>query len=224
MSILTASSRPAEHAVAAEPLAGLVREAAHDLNNHLATVLGKAEIGLMSEEPARWRRGLEEILEAARAARGVVADLQHAAAWQDGAMQFVPVADVLATAGRLATRRTRRGGMKLEVSGGGAAHAPQAGATLVAILELIRVALEVQKEAGPQWLLSASGTGATFSIVLSTGGTWPADVRAEAARPHTHGGQPDLTSSDGVRWLLAVAASAGARLLLGESEAELRFD
>ncbi len=224
MSILAASTRPAEHAVAAEPLAALVREAAHDLNNHLATVLGKAEIGLMSEDPARWRRGLEDILEAARSARGVVADLQHAAAWQDGGAQFVPVADVLSTAGRLATRRTRRGGMRLEVSGGGAAHAPRAGATLVAILELVRVALDVQQGCGPDWLLSASGSGSTFSIVLSTGGTWPADARAAAAHPHAHGERPELTSSDGVRWLAAVAASAGARLMLGESEAELRFD
>ncbi|RMF72205.1 MAG: hypothetical protein D6738_11920 [Acidobacteria bacterium] len=92
-----------------EAFLDLVARIAHDLNNHLATILGKAEIALMVDDPARWRRGIEHGYEAGQRARRAVADLQRVHGWVEAATPDpAPLAEVLELARRLAARSLAR--------------------------------------------------------------------------------------------------------------------
>ena len=62
--------------------ADLTSRFAHDINNHLTTILGKSELALLSDDPARMTKALEVGAEAARKSRELVAQMQRFAASQ----------------------------------------------------------------------------------------------------------------------------------------------
>ncbi len=129
--------------VVLECLPQLLAQASHDLNNHLATILGKSEIALMSDEPARWRRGLDETFEAGHQARLLVADLQRLVTWQQlGAEAPVPLSDVLAMSVRLAGRSLRRTGARVEVDGGATIRVDRPASVAVLTWLLVREAAD----------------------------------------------------------------------------------
>ncbi|GEM_PF-3890566 len=152
--------------------ADLAAHAAHDLNNHLTSVLGKAEIALMSPDPARWQRGLEEVLEAGQQARSLVADLQRLARWQLGAEGGVPAPDLLGLVVRLAGRRARRAGVSLEMHGSGSLADSRLAARLALLSwQLVERAIRALEgaETGdvPPWrLMAVAGPGDDCEITL----------------------------------------------------------
>jgi len=62
--------------------ASLTGRFTHDLNNYLTTILGKAELALLSGDPDRMRSALELGAEAARKSRDLVAQMQRFCAAQ----------------------------------------------------------------------------------------------------------------------------------------------
>ena len=108
---MSVATTPVEAARAAARAAffDLVARVAHDLNNHLATILGKAEIAMMVDDPRRWRRGIEESYRAGQRARAAVADLQRVQGWIGAdTPDPAPLAEVLELARRLAGRSLAR--------------------------------------------------------------------------------------------------------------------
>lgn len=96
-------------------LAGLVSQVCHDLNNHLATLLGKTEVALMVGDPARYRPALEHGLEAGQPARGLVSELQRLMTWLREGESGVPVSDAVTSAVRLCERSCSKRGLQLRV-------------------------------------------------------------------------------------------------------------
>jgi hypothetical protein len=133
----------------------LLAQASHDLNNHLATILGKSEIALLSDDPARWRRGLDETFEAGHQSRQIVADLQRLVAWQQSGTEGpVPLGDVLALVVRLAGRSLRRGGAHVVVDGGSAILVDRPASVAVLGWLLVREAADrAEPGAGRGWRL-----------------------------------------------------------------------
>jgi len=154
--------------------ADLAAHAAHDLNNHLTSVLGKAEIALMSPDPARWQRGLEEILEAGQRARSLVADLQRLARWHLGSEGEIAAPDLLGVVVRLSGRRAERAGIRVEMTGRGS-FADSRLAARIALLawQLVERALSGSEAAaagsrGVAWFLEA---------VAEPDGSWELTLR-----------------------------------------------
>ncbi len=177
--------------------ADLAAHAAHDLNNHLTSVLGKSEIALMSPDPARWQRGLEEVLEAGQQARSLVADLQRLARWQLGAEGGVPAPDLLGLVVRLAGRRARRAGVTLEMSGTGSLADSRLAARFALVtwrlVERALLALEAGTDAElPPWRLEATaGPGTDCAITLHhPGGPAVLPGLLEAAEALEGAGEP----------------------------------
>jgi hypothetical protein len=106
---------PARRGLESLALASLVGQICHDLNNHLATVLGKTEIALMVSDPGRYRPALEETLEAGQPARALVAELQRLVSWVRDGEQGVPATDAAGVAARLCERSCAKRGIRLAV-------------------------------------------------------------------------------------------------------------
>ncbi|MBP7148276.1 MAG: hypothetical protein KBD01_12070 [Acidobacteria bacterium] len=162
----------------------LAAQVAHDLNNHLATMLGKAEIGLMLDDPARWRRSLEEILAAGQPARVELSDLQRLVAWSAAEGEAVLLDEALALVARLSSRRCASAGVQLAVTGDGVrVERTIAAGTAVALWCAVREALENAPAAGNWSIVARRGAGAGWSVRLETPGClWDAAVRAAAER------------------------------------------
>jgi hypothetical protein len=96
-------------------LASLVGQVCHDLNNHLATLLGKTEVALMVNDPARYRPALEHGLEAGQPARALVAELQRVMTWIRDGEAGVPASDAVASAARLCERACAKRGIQLSI-------------------------------------------------------------------------------------------------------------
>jgi hypothetical protein len=96
-------------------LASLVGQVCHDLNNHLATLLGKTEVALMVNDPARYRPALEHGLEAGQPARALVAELQRVMTWIRDGEAGVPAFDAVASAARLCERACAKRGIQLSI-------------------------------------------------------------------------------------------------------------
>jgi hypothetical protein len=204
-------SGPAEAMVEAWRL--FISQGAHDLNNHLAAILGRAELALMADDPVRWRRGLEETLEAGQPARTLVADLQRLSLWQQTAPAPTPLADVLALVARVVQPTLRRSGVDLLVDGGcGAVLVEHPGVLALALWLLLRDAADrAGRCTAGTWGLSggARESDAVWAVTLATPGV---DHTLEMARPagevQRSGGR-----SSGLRGAaLELVASSGGRL------------
>jgi hypothetical protein len=106
---------PARRGLESLALASLVGQVCHDLNNHLATVLGKTEIALMVSDPGRYRPALEQTLEAGQPARALVAELQRLVSWVRDGEQGVLATDAVGVATRLCERGCAKRGVRLAV-------------------------------------------------------------------------------------------------------------
>jgi len=95
---------PAASVAGPRILASMVAQVCHDLNNHLATVLGKAEVALMVGDAGRFQSALERVLEAGQPARTVVGETQRLMLWLRDGETDVPVTDAVAAAIRLCER------------------------------------------------------------------------------------------------------------------------
>ncbi len=183
----TVASRPqaASRAVLAA-LPGLVARVAHDLNNHLALILGKSELALMLDDPQRYRGGMSEICEAGQDARTLIADLQTVVAWatSPGDEEKTALSDVLGLARRLADRGCRQHGIELKVEGA-EGQVPTRVAGTLALVAWRLLTRTVERRAGSietaeRWTLSGAGPG---EVTLTTPRpVWEVAERAEIAR------------------------------------------
>lgn len=165
---------------AQDALPRLVAQVAHDLNNHLATILGKAELGLMFEEPARWKRGLQEALAAGQSARVLVADLQRVVRWQQGEDGPATIADAVSTAVRLCGRALERCNIRLDNLGhGGADHVARPAELAIAVAVAIRALVDRRGPRPAHWTLSASAGPRCASLTFDLG-----DEDLDPARVH----------------------------------------
>lgn len=96
-------------------LASLVGQVCHDLNNHLASLLGKTELALMVDDAERYRPALEQTLEAGQPARALVAELQRIVLWVRDGEPGVPATDAVGVAARLCERGCAKRGIRLSV-------------------------------------------------------------------------------------------------------------
>jgi C4-dicarboxylate-specific signal transduction histidine kinase len=149
-------------------VAALVSQATHDLNNHLAAMLGKAEFGLLVADPERKTAALSGVLEAGDAARRLVADMQRLAAFSEGAGDPVPAVEVAQLATRLLDRRLRRAGVGVRSRGTGPCPArARAAAAALALWCVLRRLLEDASGASSRTLdLSASCAGRDDEIAV----------------------------------------------------------
>ncbi len=204
--------------------ADLAARVSHDLNNHLTSVLGKAEIALMSPDPARWQRGLEEVLEAGQQARSLVADLQRLARWQLGTDGGVPSPDLLGLVVRLARRRARRAGIVLEMAGSGFLGDSRRAARLALLAwQLVERAIEAaepREEGERSWKIEATADPAAgCTIALRHPGT-PAVLPGLAAAAAATRGEGE--SPGGWEAIVETCRALGAGLFPGDGSVELR--
>ena len=167
----------------AAALRAVVAAVGHDLNNHLATILGRAELALSWEDPDRWRAALDAVARAGDRARVLVADLQRLAQWSAPDVEPAPLGDVLSTAVRLAARSAQRSSVRIVVSPSMPpcrAHRPAA-ATL-AVWGALRAALAASPGEGTrEWRLSADDESGLTVLAEADRPLDPAAF-AEAAR------------------------------------------
>jgi hypothetical protein len=209
MVVQVASSRAP--AALLEALPDLVARTTHDLNNHLALILGKAELALMTGDVERHREGLEQVLGYGQEATRLIASLQRIIAWSAPQREPVPVGDVLSLVSRIARRQCEQRGVSLviERESSGRVESPLAAMLAVTLWRLIDQALD---GAGPQsreqWSLSG-GMGRRAGVCLETGRPlWDLETRAAVARSMRTG--EDLPGDAGA--LVRVLRSVGADL------------
>lgn len=191
------------------PLEGIVAQATHDLNNHLATILGKAEIALMLEDPDRWKRGLENALEAGNEARILVSDLQRLVVWLRSPEELTLLSDLLTILERFGNRRLRRAGMSLVIDADGPSalvqHAGQVLLGLWGLLDALSQALTALDRPA-EWHLTGAAQGEAWIVRLEPpGGLWPDAVVRELERtsalgedgPHGFGTALELLRESG---------------------------
>jgi signal transduction histidine kinase len=138
---------------AGQLLLELAGRLAHDLNNVLATVLGKAELATMFDEPQRWKSSVEETHRGGQQARILLADFQRIQGWWQSEREAVPRADVLALVVRLHGRLLGRSGVDLQPDGAGVTDRP--GPLALALWALLAEALERVEPAPRSWALTA---------------------------------------------------------------------
>lgn len=175
-------------------MAALVSQVTHDLNNHLAAMLGKAEFGLLVADSERKTAALSGVLEPGEAARRLVADLQRLAAFIEGAGDPVPAVEVAQLAVRLHYRRLKRAGIRAECRATGPGPLrPRAAAAALALWWVLRRLLEE-----PGSILS----GTLELAVGCAGRDDEIAIRIDGARPPV----------DGLDDLEGPMAEVGARL------------
>lgn len=178
--------RTGESLAGSPTLPELIAQAAHDLNNHLATVLGKAEIALMVQDPARWRRSLGDILEAGQKARILVSDLQRLLLWSQPSSEPVPVGEVFNLVMRLLTRRCGHGGVKLVTSHAGVSlPGPVASRLAMGLWALVVEALGRSPRVETAWSLTPTeglDNGEWGVDLLTPGVNWDPETRAAVER------------------------------------------
>ncbi len=186
---MTVATRPqaASRAVLAA-LPGLVSRVAHDLNNHLALILGKSELALMLDDPQRYRSGMGDICEAGQEARTLIADLQSVVAWATTPDDGDPtmIGEALDLARRLADRGCRQNGVELKVDGA-EGHAPTSRAGTLALVTWRLLTRAVERRAGSfqtaeVWTLSGTGPDPSEVTLTTPRPVWEVAERAEIAR------------------------------------------
>ena len=210
---LRAETGPVDTALL-EGLPALVSRAAHDLNNSLARILGKAELALMLGDESRYRRSLEEVVEAGQSARILVSDLQRFMAWCRASEESIFTADVVALVSRLARRTCRKLGLELESVGGGAPiEPPAAAASALASLALLQAAHELADPEDPRcetW---------RFAIEERPGGTLTVRVDSPAQGPLFG----RLAAQHGIEKTRESLAGVGARVSRSETGFEVEI-
>lgn len=216
--------RTGESLAGSATLPELVAQAAHDLNNHLATVLGKAEISLMVQDPERWRRNLGDILEAGQKARHLVADLQRLLLWSQPQADPVPAGEVFNLVMRLLARRCGHGGVKLVTAAAGVnLPGPAASRLALGLWALMAEALERRCGEEAAWSLGpceSLGAGEWGIEVLLPGVNWDPETRAGVERAGRIGERPE-------GWLgetLANLDPLGGRLRFGKETVQIVFE
>lgn len=190
---------------AQDALPRLVAQVAHDLNNHLATILGKAELGLMLEDPARWKRGLEEALCAGQSARVLVADLQRVVRWQQGEDSPATIADAVSTAIRLCGRAIERCNIRLTDHGhGGADNVARPADITLALVVAIRALVDHRAPRPAQWVLTASAGPRGACLALDLGDETVDPARLDTMRANL-AALPVAVAVEGARLRLDVS-------------------
>lgn len=164
-------------------LPALMAQATHDLNNHLTTIMGKAELALMAEDPQRWRRAFEEIQQASTRSQRLVADIQRLLVWSQPQHEAVALDDLLQVAVRMSARRVETHGLKLTAhcNAGISLHEGVAEATL-ACWFLLHHATEVPVRQ-QSWRLIGDRDRQAIALSLSTPGfEWDDDAARAAVR------------------------------------------
>jgi signal transduction histidine kinase len=167
-------------------LPDLVARSAHDLNNHLALILGKAELALMMEEPERYQSSLREICDAGQDARQLVAALQRVVSWSTSDAERVTVGDVLSLVERLTGRQWRQRGVQLRVEPDEHTVPSDAGALLATVLwRLVTRALDSgngRDEVGDTWVIGGSRDSRPGVSLTTSRPVWDLETRAAISR------------------------------------------
>lgn len=197
-----------------DSLVDLMGQVAHDLNNQLATILGKSEIAMMVDDPARWRSAVEESHKAGQKARVLVADFQKLHGWhRDQGASPAPLSDVIGLLRRVCERRLTRSAVILEP-----AHAPSRVLTdPVRVFMLLWLALSEALERG------GSDISATWTLAGredAPGGAWSMRL----AHPGASLGQTALEGpSRRLEQMASIATSLEASFSVGSECVDFRF-
>jgi hypothetical protein len=189
-------------------------QVAHDLNNQLATILGKSEIAMMVDDPARWRSAVEESHKAGQKARVLVADFQKLHGWfREQQASPAPLSDVIGLLRRVCERRFARSAVVFEP-----AHAPaRVLSDPVRVFLLLWLALTEALERG----------GGDISSTWTLAGREEAPGRAwtlELAHPGAVWGPPAQPGDERrVAQMRSIAETLGATLEFGSENMALRF-
>jgi hypothetical protein len=155
-------------------LAFLTARTTHDLNNHLATIIGKTEIAMMKNDPERWRRGLDDVYAAGQRSRDTVRDFQELHGWVTrGSRDAAPLGDIVTVVVRLLTRKLERAGVALQTS-----YVPPARVTLLGDVGLVLW--------GQTFCLAKGMRARNTTTLWSISGTPPAKGTVELSLEHPH--------------------------------------
>ena len=195
--------------------AALTGRFTHDLNNQLTTILGKAELALLSGDPDRMKAALELGAEAARRSRDLVANMQRfSAAQRTSEWVTANPLDAVRPSLTLLGRAFEKSGIALERRFG---EVPtircDLGALSLAVYHLMRNSQEAVESEGGWIQISLQRKGEEIEIrVADDGPGFSAEVVEEAA-------SADFPSADPSAGGLPVAAYAarehGGRLVIG---------
>jgi signal transduction histidine kinase len=192
---------------------------AHDLNNFLTTILGKAELALLSREPDRMIGALEAGAEAARRARELVGQMQCFVALQRG--DEVGSCDPVETVRpplTLLSRYLEKSGISVDRRFGQCRPVVcDLGAVTLGVYHLLRNAQEALASTGGWIQVAVEQKGPEVEIRVSDDGPGlPAEVLERLS-------SPDFPSADPTRGGLAVTAQVarahGGRLVAGTRSA-----
>ena len=156
----------------------LVTSLAHDLNNQLATMLGKPELALILADQDRYRGALEEVVGAGHVAKSLISDLQRLLAWLRSRPGDVSSSEVLALAVRLSRRKSDQMGVRLDpVPREGVLRFEDSAKVALLLWKLVRMLLVAAPPEGGLWRLESRQGPAgwrmdgTFSMESSGGAT-----------------------------------------------------
>jgi signal transduction histidine kinase len=185
----------------------------HDLNNFLTTILGKAELALLSRDPERMAAALEAGAEAARRARDLVGQMQHfAAAQRADEAHNGDIVDALRPPLALLARAFEKCGITVERRFGPCQPVVcDQGAVTLAVYHLLRNAWEVLEARGGWVEISAEQRAGEVEVRISDDGPGlPLEIIESLSRPDFGAPDPD---APGLAVAAQVARTHGGRLL-----------
>ena len=194
-------------------VAALTGRFAHDLNNHLTTILGKAELALLSGSPDRLTLALELGSEAARKSRDLVAQLQHfSAAQRTSEWVTASPLDAIRPTLTLLGRAFEKSNITLERRFGEvAAIQCDLGALSLAVFHLVRNARQVLEAAGGWLQVSLQQKGTEVEIRITDDGPGlPAEILERASSASFPSADP---RSGGLAIAAYAARAHGGRLV-----------
>jgi signal transduction histidine kinase len=187
-------------------LPALLSQLSHDLNNHLTTVLGKAELALLVEDPARWKRAFTDIQVAGRSAQRVVSDLQKLVAWSLPEHDPVQPRDVAELACRLVERRASQSAIATAVTGDAAVPLAIGAAEAATCLVMLLQSAFAQRPATPaRFTVAVEEHGRGVAFALHTPGVvWDAEALQLAERALQH---DERAPRSVLEWVVACLAA-----------------
>ncbi|GEM_PF-4246595 len=178
-----------------EHMPTLLRQMAHDLNNHLATMLGQAELALLVNDAARFKLGLENVLASGTGARQLVTDLQRLVIWGEQETEPVVVSSTLQMVSRLTAHRRHSLRVDLECDLGEAPNLDFGAAVLVlGVFGVFQQAIDSYEGDGDLWRVRSENarSGSGWSLVADLPGVrWPPEMRVGVERAQRLGEETD---------------------------------
>jgi signal transduction histidine kinase len=188
---------------------------AHDLNNYLTTILGKAELALLARDPERMSAALQAGAEAARKARDLVGQMQRfAAAQRADEAGGIDILDAVRPPLALLSRSFEKCGIVLDRRFSPCQSVVcDLGAVALGVYHVLRNSWEALESHGGWIQVSVEQRGEEIEVRVSDDGPGlPPEVIEAASRPDF--ADPDASAS-GLRVAAQVARAHSGRLVAG---------